>query len=122
MLKLFNHAPNLERFGAQGLVLSEAYAKRVAFVWKLNARLKHEKSGAMGEGLKELYLGPGSSIPVSFLRGLVESMPRLRKYVVSRGILMSWLIVVLCRLHIKTGVSILADSSAAGQQPFDLRG
>lgn len=77
LLKLFNRAPNLEHFGAQGLVVSEPYAKRLAFVWQLNARLKHEKSGALGEGLKELYLGPGTSMPVSFLRGLDESMPRL---------------------------------------------
>nr|CRX79038.1 hypothetical protein [Leucosporidium scottii] len=98
ILSLLNHAPNLEKLGVtgEGFNLTEAYAKRLSFVLKLNSCLRHRQTDALGVGLRHLYLGPGCSIPVSFLRGLKD-------------------------LHIKTGVKILADSSPMGQQPFDLR-
>lgn len=41
----------------------------------------HEESGATGGGLRELYLGPGCSIPLAFLRTLPTSAPRLTKCV-----------------------------------------
>lgn len=101
-LTLFNHAPNLERFGVmgEGFQLSEAYAKRLLFILKLNSTLKHRQTDALGVGLRHLYLGPGCSIPVSFLRGLKDSAPHLSS------------------LHVKTGVKVLTDSN--GALPFDL--
>ncbi|ORY78907.1 hypothetical protein BCR35DRAFT_304937 [Leucosporidium creatinivorum] len=106
ILSLVNHAPNLEKLGVmgEGFNLTEAYAKRLSFVLTLNSCLKHRQTEALGVGLCHLYLGPGCSIPVSFLRGLKDCAPRLTT------------------LHIKTGVKILADSSPMGQQPFDLHG
>ncbi|KAK4699685.1 hypothetical protein P7C70_g6575, partial [Phenoliferia sp. Uapishka_3] len=82
LLGVLNRAINLERLGVQGLVLAEAGAKRVSFVLRLNSVLIHQESGAKGVGLKELYLGPGSSLPISFIRNLPTSAPRLTKYAV----------------------------------------
>ncbi|KAL8286637.1 hypothetical protein RQP46_004165 [Phenoliferia psychrophenolica] len=103
LISLHNRAVNLEHWSVRGLVLSEANAKRLAFVLKLNSLLVHKESGAKGVGLRELYLGHGCSFPISFLRNLQVTAPHLTK------------------LWIKAGVSIVADSTAQGQLPFDLR-
>lgn len=81
VLSLLNHAPNLEKLGVmgEGFNLTEAYAKRLSFVLKLNSCLKHRQTDALGVGLRHLYLGPGCSIPVSFLRGLKDCAPRLTR-------------------------------------------
>lgn len=81
ILSLFNSAPNIERFGVAGqFILDELRGKRLAFVWKLNARFKHSPSGCLGIGLKQLYFGDGVEMTVGFLRSLKESCPRLEKY------------------------------------------
>ncbi|GAA5872617.1 hypothetical protein JCM1840_004855 [Sporobolomyces johnsonii] len=103
IINLFNHAPNIEKFGVSGsLTLTGLVGKRLAFIWKLNASLKHPGSGALGVGLKELYFGNDVSMTVGFLRGLPEAAPRLTK------------------LHIKSGVKIFSDIGAFGRTPFDL--
>lgn len=80
IISLFNAAPNLERFGVSGnLKLDELRGKRLAFVWRLNARLKHAPTGSLGVGLKQVYFGAEVELPVSFLRSLKESCPRLKK-------------------------------------------
>jgi hypothetical protein len=80
ILSLFNAAPNLERFGVTGkFILDELRGKRLAFVWKLNARFKHSPTGCLGVGLKQLYFGKGVEMTVGFLRSLKESCPRLTK-------------------------------------------
>jgi len=80
ILSLFNAAPNIERFGISGnFVLDELRGKRLSFIWKLNARLKHSPTGCLGLGLKQLYLGNGVEVTVSFLRNLKLSCPRLNK-------------------------------------------
>lgn len=81
LLTFFNHSPNVEHFGVVGFVLSEALAKRLAFVWKLNSSLIHETSGSLGVGIKSIYFGNGSSIPMLFLKGLGLTAPKLTKYV-----------------------------------------
>ncbi|KAL8286612.1 hypothetical protein RQP46_004140 [Phenoliferia psychrophenolica] len=103
LIALHNRAVNLEHWSVRGLVLSESSAKRLAFVLKLNSLLVHKESGANGVGLRELYLGHGCSFPISFLRNLQVTAPHLTK------------------LWVKAGVSIVADSTAQGQLPFDLR-
>ncbi|GAA5902260.1 hypothetical protein JCM5296_003966 [Sporobolomyces johnsonii] len=103
IINLFNHAPNIEKFGVIGsLNLTGLVGKRLAFIWKLNANLKHPGSGALGVGLKELYFGNDVSMTVGFLRGLPEAAPRLTK------------------LHIKSGVKIFSDTTPLGRTPFDL--
>lgn len=80
ILALFNAAPNVQRFGISGaLVLDLLLGRRLAFIWRLNARLKHSPSGCLGVGLKELYFGSGVELQVEFLRALKESCPRLIK-------------------------------------------
>lgn len=83
ILSLLNHAPNLEKLGVigEGFNLTEVYAKRLSFVLKLNSCLRHRQTDALGVGLRHLYLGPGCSIPVSFLRGLKDCAPRLTRFV-----------------------------------------
>lgn len=83
IISLLNHAPNIERLGVagEGFNLSEAYAKRLSFVLKLNSCLKHRQTDTLGVGLRHLYLGPGCSIPISFLRGLTDCAPRLARCV-----------------------------------------
>lgn len=78
-LTLLNGSPNLSKFGVHGdgFNLSEAYTKRLMFILKLNATLKHRQTDALGVGLQHLYLGPGCSIPAAFLRGLKDCAPRL---------------------------------------------
>ncbi|GAA5986937.1 hypothetical protein JCM5350_000913 [Sporobolomyces pararoseus] len=103
VLSLFNAAPNLERFGVSGqFALDELRGKRLAFIWKLNARLKHSPTGCLGIGLKQLYFGNGVEMTVNFLRSLKESCPRLTKF------------------HIASGVKIASDTTPQGQTPFDL--
>ncbi|GAA6016981.1 hypothetical protein JCM11491_006118 [Sporobolomyces phaffii] len=103
ILTLFNAAPNLERFGVSGkLSLDELRGKRLSFVWKLNARLKHTPTGCLGVGLKQLYLGRGVEVTVGFLRSLKQSCPRLTK------------------LHIAAGVKVNTDATPQGSLPFDL--
>ncbi|GAA5951472.1 hypothetical protein JCM3765_005945 [Sporobolomyces pararoseus] len=103
ILSLFNAAPNLERFGVSGqFVLDELRGKRLAFIWKLNARLKHSPTGCLGIGLKQLYFGSGVEMTVSFLRSLKDSCPRLTKF------------------HVASGVKVASDTTPQGQTPFDL--
>ncbi|GAA5872255.1 hypothetical protein JCM16303_001031 [Sporobolomyces ruberrimus] len=103
IISLFNAAPNLERFGVSGnLKLDELRGKRLAFVWRLNARLKHAPTGSLGVGLKQVYFGAEVELPVSFLRSLKESCPRLKK------------------LHLVSGVKVAIDATPLGGTPFDL--
>ncbi|KAM0750945.1 hypothetical protein T439DRAFT_243588 [Meredithblackwellia eburnea MCA 4105] len=80
IVELLNKAVNLRRLGVDGLLLSDGVAKRLLFVLKLNSTLVHPASGALGNGLQELYLGGKCQVPVSFLEGLKNSCKILTEF------------------------------------------
>jgi hypothetical protein len=106
MIEIFNKCPNVESFSVAGMGLNSVQSSRLLFVWKINSKLIHPGSEALGIGLKYLYFGNGCSIPISFLRSLSESAPNISRF------------------HLDAGASLSLDPSTTngnGNSRFDLK-